>query len=140
LSSITGKWDCIQIYDPLSPEPWKTNNTFRPSQLNDFSTLNHKQAFWINITEPGGTNLTISGLDPPSTSIPLYAGWNLVGYPSLTEITVADALWGTSADKVEVFDPAGPYRIREVGPTYLMKPGEGYWIHVPADTTWIIDW
>ena len=53
---------------------------------------------------------------------------------------IADALWGTGADKIEVFDPAEPYHIREVGPTYLIKPGEGYWIHVPADTTWIINW
>jgi len=140
LNSIAGKWDCIQTYNPLSPEPWQTNNTNRPDQLNDFSTLNHKMGFWINITEPGGTILTISGYDPPSTSINLYAGWNLVGYPSLTNVTVANALWGTSADKVEVFDPAEPYRIKEVGPTYMMKPGEGYWVHVPADTMWIIDW
>jgi len=141
LNSIAGKWDCIQTYDSLSPEPWKTNNTLRPDQLNDFSTLNHKQGFWINITEPGGTILTVNGYDPPSTSIPLYAGWNLVGYPTLNNsTTVANALWGTSADKVEVFDPAEPYRIKEVGPTYLMKPGEGYWVHAPADTVWIIDW
>ena len=74
------------------------------------------------------------------TSIPLYAGWNLVGYPSLTNETVANALWGTGADRVEVFDSGEPYRIKEVGPTYLMKPGEGYWVHVPADTVWVVDW
>ena len=32
------------------------------------------------------------------------------------------------------------YNIREVGPEYVMKPGEGYWIHVPADSTLIVNW
>jgi len=139
LSSIAGKWDCIRTFDALTGI-WKSNITDRPSQLNDFDALNHQQAFWINITEPGGTILTVSGYDPPSKSIPLYAGWNLIGYPSLTNETVANALWGTGADRIEVFDELEPYQIKEVGPTFIMKPGEGYWVHVPADTTWIINW
>ncbi|MDD4308378.1 MAG: hypothetical protein PHU53_06185, partial [Thermoplasmata archaeon] len=72
-------------------------------------------------------------------TIPLYAGWNLVGYPTQTTETVGNALWGTGADRVEVFDPISPY-IKEAGATYVMKPGEGYWIHVSADSTWTINW
>ncbi len=139
LCSIDGKWNMIQTYNPLSPNPWQTNCTFKPDQLNDLKTLNHKIGFWINITEPN-VNLTVRGYIPSSTSIPLYAGWNLVGYPSLTNETVANALWGTGVDNVLVCVPAEPYRIREVGPSYLMKPGEGYWVHVPADTIWVVDW
>lgn len=139
LSSIDGKWDCIQAYDVIN-DIWSSNVTSRPDSLNDLELLNHKVGFWINITEPGGVNLTVSGYIPTSTTIPLYAGWNLVGYPSLTNETVANALWGTGADKVEAFDPAEPYRIKEVGPTYVMKPGEGYWVHVVEDTVWVIDW
>ncbi len=55
-------------------------------------------------------------------------------------MTVVDALWGTGADRVEVFNDLAPYRISEVSPTYIMRPGEGYWVHVPADTIWIINW
>jgi len=141
LSSIAGQWDCIQTYDPLDPEPWQCTIVYRPPQMNDISEINHKMGFWINITEPGGTILSVFGLPPPLTSIPIYAGWNLVGYPSLNDTTtVAEALFGTGADHVEVFDPVEPYRIKEVGPTYVMQPGEGYWIHVPMDTIWTIDW
>jgi hypothetical protein len=39
---------------------------------------------------------------------------------------------------VEVFDPVLPF-IKEVGATYVMKPGEGYWVHVPADTVWTVN-
>jgi hypothetical protein len=139
LESIDGKWDCIQTYDPLSPEPWKTNATFRPDQLNDFNTLNHKQGFWINITEPD-VNLTVIGYILISTSVNLSAGWNLVGYPSLVEKSISDALSGTGYDAVEGFNATAPYRISPLIGTYMMKPGEGYWVHVPFDTTWIINW
>jgi hypothetical protein len=39
-------------------------------------------------------NLAIAGKVPSSTSIQLYEGWNFVGYPSLTNKTVGDALSG----------------------------------------------
>ncbi|KYK26458.1 MAG: hypothetical protein AYK23_02980 [Candidatus Proteinoplasmatales archaeon SG8-5] len=139
LSSIAGQWDCIRTYNAITGT-WESNSTYAPNQLNDLSTLNHKQGFWINITEPGGTTLTVSGPIPTSTSIDLYAGWNLVGYPSLVNETVANALWGTGADTVMVCDTSEPYHIREVDPMYLMTPGEGYWVHVPFDTVWIVDW
>jgi hypothetical protein len=138
LSSIGGKWDCIQVYDVIN-DTWLSNLTSRPDSLNILKSLNHKIGFWINITEPNVT-LSVSGLLQASTSIDLYAGWNLVGYPSLTDETVANALWGTGADQVMVCNPAEPYRIRDVGSTYLMSPGEGYWVHVPADSVWIVNW
>ena len=140
LENIVGKWDCIQTYDSIDSN-WKSNNINRPDSLNDLTSMNHLGAYWINITEPGVT-LTVKGDKFGSAlSIPLCAGWNLVGYPTLNDtMTVANALWGTGADRVEKFDALAPYRISEVGPTYIMKPGEGYWVHVPADTVWVVDW
>jgi hypothetical protein len=140
LENITGKWDCIQLYNSTDTDHWKTNLTYRPEQLNDLNSLDYKMGFWINITEPG-VFLTLKGQIPDNTVIPLYAGWNLVGYPTLNDtMTVGNALWGTGADRVEVFDAADPYRLKDVTSTYVMKPGEGYWIHVVADSTWTINW
>jgi hypothetical protein len=71
----------------------------------------------------------------------LFAGWNLVGYPSLTQKTVSDALAGTGYDRpLEGFNATAPYRISQLADTYMMRPGEGYWMHVPVDTVWIVDW
>lgn len=142
LETIAGKWDCIQTYEASDvSDHWKSNLIYRPASLNDLESMNHLQGYWINITEPG-VILTVKGDNFGSPlSIPLYAGWNLVGYPTLnTTTTVANVLWGTGADRVEVCDPTDPYRTREVGPMYLMKPGEGYWIHVPADSIWVVNW
>ena len=139
LSSINGKWDYILVYNSTDPDHWKTNATIRPDQLNDLKLLDHKMGFWINITE-SWVNLTVMGNELTSTSINLYAGWNLVGYPSLTEKNISDALVGTGYDRVEGFNTTAPYRISQCADSYMMKPGEGYWVHVPADTVWIVDW
>jgi hypothetical protein len=137
LSTISGNWDVVKYYDSTdASDPWKTyrvNGTH-----NDLWYLDSTMGFWLHATE--ACNLTVNGVEFESTSITLYAGWNLVGYPSITEISVGDAFWGTSADRVEVFDPASPYMISAVAPEYIMKPGEGYWVRVPADTVWVIDW
>ncbi len=138
-SSINGKWDIIQTYDTLSPEPWKSHNTYKPDSLNDFDTINHKVGFWINITEPN-VNLTVTGPIPTSTIINLYTGWNLVSYPAFSEKTIADALAGTGYDTVVGYDAMNPYRLTQLSDSYMMKPGEGYWVHVPADSVWVVDW
>jgi|GEM_PF-4170908 len=139
LQSIAGKYDFIRTYSPLDPNPWKSYCTYKPNLLNDLKILNHKIGFWIHTTE-ANVDLMVFGNVSISTSITLYAGWNLVGYPSLNTETVGTALWGTGADRVMISDTSEPYHIREVGSTYVMKPGEGYWIHVPFDTIWIVDW
>jgi hypothetical protein len=96
---------------------------------------------WINITTVGDGFILVTGSVPSSISIPLHAGWNMVGYPSLCRnMTVADAFWGTGATIVEVFDPNATYRTKSVSSSYVMKPGEGYWVYVPADTVWTVNW
>jgi hypothetical protein len=138
LQTIEGKWDCIRVYDSEN-QTWLSHSAYKPDRLNDFNTLNHRQGFWIHITDSNVT-LTIAGYEAISTNIPLSAGWNLVGFPTQTNETVANAMWGTGADRVMVCDISEPYHIKEAGPTYLLRPGEGYWVHVPFDTVWIVDW
>ncbi len=137
LASISGQYDVVKYYSSTdASDPWKT---YRPgSPTNDLASIDRTMGLWIHGT--AYCNLTVTGEIPATTQILLHAGWNLVGYPSMTEQTVANALWGTGAYMVEAFDPGSPYLISEIGPTYMMKPGEGYWIHVPADTVWTVNW
>lgn len=140
LESIAGSWECIQTFD-AETDTWLSNNLPRPDVLDDLHEMNHFRAYWINVTQPGQT-LTVKGDKFGSNlSLPLTAGWNLVGYPSLVPNRVIDALVGTGYDReVETFDSGAPYRISQIGNQDLMAPGEGYWVHVPADTTWVADW
>ena len=137
LSSIDGDYDRVKYYDSLDfMDPWKT---YRPgASTNDLSNIDREMGVWIHTTQV--CTLIVYGTISSSTAISLNAGWNLVGYPSLTPDTVANALWGTGADRVEVCNLTEPYLIKEVIPTYIMKPGEGYWVHIPADTVWTVDW
>jgi hypothetical protein len=137
LSSIDGSWDVVKCYLRSDiADPWKTYRVGGIS--NDLWNLDHTMGFWLNATE--ACVLYVTGTEPVSTDITLYAGWNLVGYPTMNSTkTVADALWGTGADSVEVFQTEAPY-IREAASSNVMGPGDGYWVHVMADTVWVINW
>jgi hypothetical protein len=138
LSSISGNWDVCQAYDGSDPgDPWKTYATFKPPPLNDLWDLDNTMGFWLHVTD-ASSPLVIQGEKPVETNITLIAGWNLVGYPTLKNETVGNALFGTGADIVMVQDNGEPYRIKVVGGTYVMHAGEGYWIHVPFDTVWTV--
>jgi hypothetical protein len=137
LASIEGLWEVVKYYDSTDArDHWKT---YRPgAATNDLTDIDHRMGFWIKITGQG-VNLAVIGIVPTATNIPLYAGWNLVGYPTQATETLGNAMWGTGADMADGFEAETPY-IKEIGPGYVMKPGEGYWIHVAADTVWRIDW
>jgi len=136
LASISGKYDSVKAYNTLDfMDPWKSYR--QGGTENDLLAMDNTLGFWVHATEP--CTLMASGHAPATTQIMLYAGWNLVGYPSLVPMPVQNALVGVIYDRVECFDPASPY-IREMAPPEMMMPGAGYWIHVPADTVWIVDW
>jgi len=137
-------WDYIQWYDASDPsDPWKSYSIYRPTSLNDDVIVDNTMGFWIHLTSNLGDGVLTAGegTDPVSTTIVLHAGWNLVGYPTLTEgVTISDAFWGSGVDQVDVFDPSDPYMVAQASPSYIMQPGEGYWVHVNSDTTWTVDW
>jgi parallel beta-helix repeat protein len=141
LDSLADKWDFTQAYNSSNPtSPWESNATFKPASLNDLDSMNHLKGYWLHITEPNIT-LTVKGDKFDSAlSIPLKAGWNLVGYPSLSQRAVSVALAGTGYDGIEGFNATDPYRTSYLPGSYMMKPGEGYWVHLPADSVWVVDW
>jgi hypothetical protein len=139
LSSIAGNWDMVRAYDPTDPaDPWKTYSTVVPPVLNDLTDLDNEMGFWLHTTAP--CTLHVDGLLPAFTTQILRAGWNLVGYPTMTPETIANALAGTGYTAVEGFNATAPYHISPLADTYMMQPGEGYWVQVPADTIWLVNW
>ena len=137
LASIIGKWDVVKYYDNTNKSGrWKTYR--QGASTNDLANIDNTMGFWIHATE--ACNLTVSGSTPNSIGINLYAGWNLVGCPTMNSSkNIADALAGTGYDRVEGYDSASPY-IQVLAGSYVMTPGEGYWVRVPADVVWTINW
>ena len=95
---------------------------------------------WIRATV--NTNLTVSGIQSVGVNIQMYAGWNLVSYPVQDDnnYTVADLKTDTGAEKVEGFNSSVAYQLSVLPDSYILKKGEAYWIFLPADIIWIIDW
>lgn len=139
-SSIDGKWDNVKYFDQTDVnDHWKGYSPAKPPGTNDLLNIDNTMGFWIHVTEP--CTLNVTGTVPTFTNITLFAGWNLVGYPSMTGRNITDALAGTGYDKpVEGFNATSPYLISQYSDAYMMQPGEGYWVHVPADTVWVVDW
>jgi hypothetical protein len=137
LSSIAGSWDIVQAFDASDKaDHWKMYATFKPPPLNDLQNIDNTMGFWLHMLSPATLNVT--GLPPTSMFIQMYAGWNLIGYPSLDNTrTIVDVLFETGYDKpVEGYDENAPYLLSPLPDTYIMTPGEGYWVHVPSDVFW----
>jgi hypothetical protein len=137
-SSISGKWDVVKYYDTRGvSDPWKSFRVGGSS--NDLLNIDRTMGVWLRATS--SCTLEVQGTVPVSTNINLYAGWNLVGYPSQDPSSASSSLAGTGADIVSVYKAESPYiddRTDLSGVT--LQSGNGYWVHVPADATWVVDW
>jgi len=133
-------WDVAKWYDPRDKsDPWKTHRI--GGTHNDLPAIDNTMGVWLHLTTNGGDEMLTLGpsadLPDSSVQIPLYAGWNLVGYPS-----AADRVGGNlppQADMVAVWTAESPY-IEDLGPAaVMMSHGNAYWVRVTADCIWTVD-
>jgi nitrous oxidase accessory protein len=140
-SSITGDYDAVQWYDASnSSDPWKHNSTKKPYHLNDMGTIDHIIGFWIHITFPGGILFEYTGTKPPvNQTIILHPGWNLVGYPSLTNhnrtVGLNNLTFGNHVDSIWTYT-ASTQKWKELGPSDNFEVGCGYWVHTKVECEW----
>jgi hypothetical protein len=135
LKSIEGKWDVLRSWD----NQVKTWLSYKPGYTSSFTHVNQTMGLWIYINTP--CTLVAMGNPQPMTEIQLYTGWNLVGYPSATPRTFTDALAGTYADMVSVYDGTVPEMIRDIPmpSDEMMSRGNGYWVRVTEDCVWTVN-
>jgi parallel beta-helix repeat protein len=141
LSSISGSYDAVQWYNVSdNKDHWKHHHILKPPIWNDLKEISHKIGFWIHITEPGGVIFEYSGLKPAvNQTITLHPGWNLVGYPSLSDKLRLDALnniiFGSDVDAIWTYDTA-LHKWEEMTKLDYFERGRGYWIHSKVTKTW----
>jgi hypothetical protein len=141
LSPISGAYQAVRWYDGTdTADPWKHNHTQKAPYLNDLHVLNHTMGFWIYINKTGGVLFRYYGIEPSSNqTIPLHPGWNLVGYPSLSNRIRPDALnnidFGSDVNAVWTYK-ASMRKWVEIGPIDYFELGMGYWIHSKVSKTW----
>ncbi|MCK4457303.1 MAG: right-handed parallel beta-helix repeat-containing protein, partial [Thermoplasmata archaeon] len=132
----TVKYDKAWTYDSSSGE-WKWYMTLKNYRRGPPS-VNHTMGLWVNVT--GDCNLTVAGIVPAQTTIHLRSGWNLVSFPSFnSSYTVANLKAELPVERVEGFDlTAPPHFLRVLQDSDVLLAGEGYWVKVSADATWVV--
>lgn len=120
-------FEAAWTYDPSDViNPWKSFNGEKP--FNDLIDVNETMGVWVRISSPDV--FAVAGIVPDSTIIQIKSGWNLIGFPSMTNRTVGNFLSSITYDRVEAFDSATPiYGLKPVADSYVARPGEALWVH-----------
>ena len=143
LGSVTGNFDLVYAWNSSTSQWLKSDNI--PLTTDTLTSLDESMGFWIHMT--AADTLELSGTAPVSTNIALNNGWNLVGYPSRTNLALPAALTGhgvsdlllvyayhanDTGDPWKKYDPAAPLGndLDELAPAW------GCWIRLSAPHTW----
>jgi parallel beta-helix repeat protein len=140
LGFIDGWYDAVQWYDPIDPnDSWKHHKVGK-LYGNDLNELNETMGIWIHITQPGDTIFVYNGTEPTQNqNIRLASGWNMVGYPSLSNKNRTTALNNLTFDTH--IDTIWTYNVtiqkwEKLGEYDLFEVGRGYYIHAKTDCIW----
>ena len=137
-ASITNNTNVIYAYDGCnSADPWQVFDPDAPPINNDLTTITPTIGFWLQATTE--TTLPLNGTVPPSTTIPLCEGWNLIGMPTKQPRPIQNALFSINGKYSRVFgynptNTTDTWLIYDVtAPEWAndlqtMYPGQGYWI------------
>ncbi|MCK4347212.1 MAG: hypothetical protein KAW47_01210 [Thermoplasmatales archaeon] len=140
MSSVDGNWNSVWSYEGGK---WKRYDLTGPDFLNDLTTIEPGKGYWINMKSDD--TLSVSGSEPTIKSISLSAGWNLVGYNSLSSMSTTDAMSSVDGNwnSVWSYEDGNWKRYDLTGPGFLndlttMEPGNGYWINMKSSDTWTL--
>ena len=153
LASLNGNYDLVYAWDAsVVSNNWLKYAPSAPPYSNTLSALNEKTGFWIHMT--AADTLNVTGSIPGTTTVNLSnvaGGWNLVGFPSSTDVDLPEALsdhgvgideftlvyayHANDADAWKLFDVDSPSWANDLD---FLSPGWGYWVKVDVNTDWSI--
>jgi hypothetical protein len=140
LGSIEGHYDAVQWYDITdNDDHWKHHKIGKTIRT-DLNELNETISFWIHITRQDQTIFLYNGTEPTSNqTIQLHEGWNMVGYPSLSNHNRTSGLnnlqFNTHVDCIQWFDAATQtWHFMDSDDSFVQ--GRGYWMHSKVEVEW----
>jgi hypothetical protein len=138
MNTVDGNWNSIWSYEAGN---WKRYDLTGPNFLNDLTTIEPEKGYWIDMKSED--TLYVSGSEPTVKSISLSAGWNLVGYNSLSSMSTTEAMNSVDGNwnSVWSYENGNWKRYDLTGPDFLndlttMESGKGYWIDMKSSDTW----
>jgi len=125
---------------------WKRYDLTGPSFLNDLSALEPGKGYWIDMKSSDRLDdLYVTGRELTDKSISLASGWNLVGYNSLSSMSITDAMNSVAGNwnSIWTYEDGDWKRYDLSGPDFLndpivMEPGKGYWIDMKSHARWTL--
>lgn len=104
----------------------------------DLATIEAGFGYWVEVAQD--SYIEYVGTVPSNVSIMLYQGWNMIGYSSYVDRTVADAFAGLPLIEIEGFDQtAPPHYLRDVNPAEMMTAESAYWVYAGDHFLWTVD-
>lgn len=137
LNEIEGDYDILWSF---------TNGTWKWYEAQDRDGSSAAEivpgiGYWIKMRQARSINLEGEVL---TRTVPLGAGWNLVGFNSTEPISLQDAIrsiadkliviWSYQNGSWKVFDNTEP----GIGDLNTMEPGFGYWIKTTGECIWAL--
>ena len=126
---------------------WSFNNgiwkVYDPANLiiSDLTAMVPGNGYWMHLSDT--VDFIFSGTSY-SGATGLSSGWNLVGFNSDVPLNISDAtasissylisVWSYDDGSWKVFDPSKP----SLSNLENMEPGNGYWINVTEECTWML--
>ena len=107
-----------------------------PGYLNDLSEIQVGYGYWVKVEAVSLLQIPGAPVDIAALTIPLNAGWNLVGYPLMEEMDIEEALSGImeslnqAKSMSESYDPNLPAYLNDLS---ILEPNMGYWLDMSAD-------
>jgi PKD repeat protein len=137
LQTIDSNYVSVQGYHAGKSRPWLHWHRNKPNKFNDVIEMNHLSGYYVDMLTPD--YLVTAGKVATSVDIGLKTGWNLIGYPSFTDLLRNDALSSIAGkyNMVERYDTVKDKEVR-LSESDIMEPGLGYWIHTTDNCVWTI--
>ncbi|UCB57641.1 MAG: VCBS repeat-containing protein [Candidatus Omnitrophota bacterium] len=140
LSALEYQFDYDQVAR-YNPEDASFEYYCHHLNFNQFDQLQYGRGYQLYITNPSGCKLTITGKTPASEGIALSSGWNLIGAPTTSQITVTEALSNLSRnrdyDRIVRYNP-NTKSFTELTDSDNLKAGKSYFIHMLQPVTWTL--
>ncbi|MBI2914022.1 MAG: hypothetical protein HYY03_08890, partial [Chloroflexi bacterium] len=149
LASVAGMLNSAWAYQAAGGQAggaaaatWLSYDPAVPAFLNTLTAIDVAMGVWVNMKE--AATLTATGTPPGTTEIPVYEGWNFIGYPSSQARDVPDVLAGVSYNSAWAYDPSlapSPWQSYDPNvPDFLntlqqFEPGRGYALNAPGPGT-----
>jgi hypothetical protein len=137
LNDAQTTWDVAKWYNGQT----KVWTSYRATGTQTIPTMTNQMGVWLHLTANAGDFMlttATTGLYPTAAvNINLYAGWNMVGYPSATA-RLGSATLPVEATAVSVWQAGTPYISDSTPGAVTMTEGNAYWVQVSADCVWTV--